>query len=454
MELHNVRFGEYDNVLVVDHLGRTLYYDLADLNILVKLGHRPEDFLGREVTGFYTNLSKEESTIYRVLKSGEALPDVEQRLVTKTGSEYTSISSTYPIIEDGRVVGAIEFSTHFFGKEQIGALQGFAGHRIYRKNGTVYTIDGMIGESPEMRIVKEQVRRVARGETTVLLCGLTGTGKEVTAQAIHNQSTRFAGPFRSVDCGSITPDTMELLLFGKEEDSAAGTDPVPGLFEQAQGGTLFLDEVNALASELQPRLLKAIEEKRVRRIGGQADIPLDFRLIAAIDEDPEALLESGRLLDDLYYRLAVMQIDLPPLRQRREDIPAYVQHFVQYYNRRMDMEIHGLDESSADAFVRYDWPGNVRELRNAIEAAFNHTDGPEITLADLPPRILKGISRAEEKEPVLEQGNLRDAIDGYERLLIETEYNKAERVLAETARRLGISKQSLKYKLDKYGLRE
>ncbi|SIT71075.1 sigma-54 interaction domain-containing protein [Edaphobacillus lindanitolerans] len=449
-----IPFGEYDNVLVVDDRGRTLYYDIADLNILVKLGHRPEDFLGRDVTTFYTNLPKEESTLFTVLRTGSAMPNIVQRLVTKTGSEYTSKSSTYPIIEDQKIIGAIEFSTHFFGKDQLALLEGFAVHPMYRKNGTIYTVDDLISESPAMLAVKERVRRVAVRDTTVLLSGPTGTGKEVVAQALHNLSRRFAGPFVSVDCGAITEDTMEPLLFGSANVTMEGSSELAGLFEQAQGGTLFLDELNALPVTLQPRLLKAIEEKRIRRAGGMSDLILDCRIIASVNENPEELLEAGRLREDLYYRLAVVQIDLPPLKERPEDIGPYIRHFIHYYNRRMDMAILGLDDESMDAFRRYDWPGNVRELRNAVEAAFNNTDGSEIRLADLPGRLLKRTGKDELRNPALEQGNLKDAIDGYERRLIESEYLKAGGVLAETARRLGISKQSLKYKLDKYGLRE
>ncbi|WP_318616216.1 sigma-54 interaction domain-containing protein [Sporosarcina sp. YIM B06819] len=443
----------YDNVLVVNDQGETLYYDVADLAILVKLGHRPEDFIGKKILSFYTNLSEEESTIMTVLRTGKAMMDVEQRLATKTGIFYTSKSSTYPIIEDEKIIGAIEFSSHFFDKDHIQHFEGYAGHPIYRKNGTQYTMEDLIVDSSVMASLKEQLQRIAKSDTTILLYGKTGTGKNVVAQSLHNASSRFAAPFVTLDCGALSGEVMERVLFGLADHVLPGMQGSPAIFEKAQGGTLFLDEVNVLPLDMQARLLKVIGEKRVRRIGGTEEILLDLRVISAMNEDPEELVRNKRLREDFFYRLSVLRVNLPELKNRQEDIRAFVDHFIRFYNSRMDMRVTGVEDSVVERFLAYSWPGNIRELRNAIESAFNHVKGTLLTAEDFPPEFNPGDRSTDTAETKNVASNLRDTLDNYERLLIQTEYQKADGVLAETARKLGISKQSLKYKLDKYGLR-
>lgn len=443
----------YDNVLVVNNQGETLYYDVADLSILVKLGHRPEDFIGKKILSFYTNLSEEESTVMTVLRTGESMTDVEQRLATKTGIFYTSKSSTYPIREDEKIIGAIEFSSHIFDKDHIQHFEGYAGHPVYRRNGTQYTMEDLITISPVMASLKEQLQRIAKSDTTILLFGKTGTGKNIVAQSLHNASNRFANPFVTLDCGSLTGEVMERVLFGLADHALPGMMGSPGIFEKAQGGTLFLDEVDVLPLDMQSRLLKVIGEGRVRRIGGTEDVLLDLRVVSAMNEDPEELVRTQRLREDFYYRLSVLRLNLPELKNRQEDIHPFVDYFIRFYNNRMGLHVTGIEESVAALFLAYSWPGNIRELRNAIEVAFNHVDGP-VLKAEQFPLLFRTVERAESEFDLKNMaGNLRETIDDFERLLIETEYQKAGGVLAETARKLGISKQSLKYKLDKFGLR-
>ncbi|MBD7908766.1 sigma-54 interaction domain-containing protein [Sporosarcina gallistercoris] len=443
----------YDNVLVVNDLGETLYYDIADLSILVKLGHRPEDFIGRNILSFYTNLDATNSTVMTVLRTGQAMTNIEQRLITKTGSAYTCKSSTYPIEDGGKVIGAIEFSTHYFDKDDLEHVEAYAGHPIYRKNGTQYTIDDVIATSPIMTALKERLPRLAKSDTSILLYGKTGTGKNVIAQSIHNLSNRFAKPFVALDCGGLAGEAVDRVLFGIESQDVTGSVSIPGIFEKAHGGTLFLDEVNVLPQEMQARLLKAIGDKRIRRVGGTEEIPVNLRIISAMNEDPEELIRNQQLREDFYYRLAVLQVKLPELKDRREDIQPFVDYFIHFYNKRMDMHVLDVEIGLKERFMTYEWPGNIRELRNVIEAAFHHVSGAMITAEDVPLIGNRHTELSETSEQSMRTGNLRDAIDEFERSLIENEYKKASGVLAETARQLGVSKQSLKYKLDKYGLR-
>lgn len=442
--------SDFDNVLVVDEEGKTLYYDLADLNILAKIGHRPEDFLGKKVTSFYTNLTDENSTIMTVLSTGKAMCNMYQEMVAKTGDVYHSFSSTFPIIDDGKMVGAIEFSKHYYSKEHMHFLDQYTTHKVYRKNNTVYTIDNLITKNKEMEAIKAKIVRIAKYDSTVLLYGKTGTGKEIVAQAIHNESNRFAKPFISLNCSSLPENLAESTLWGVEQNDLSHQEEHIGVFEQAMGGTIFLDDINELDSHIQAKLLQVIEQKTVRRIGGMTDIHLDIRFIASTNEDPTILLQEKRMREDFYYRLGVVQIDLPELKDRKGDIELLLWHFIHFYNQHMNVSIHTVEQEVIDIFYLYHWPGNIRELKNAIETAIHNMKDGTITLDDIPPRI-RNANQTESKDRKIT--DLKDAVDEFEKAVIAEELNKAKGVIAETARRLGVSKQTLKYKLTKYELR-
>lgn len=437
---------DFDNVLIVDEQGVTLYYDVADLDTLAKLGKRPEDFLGQPVTSFYENLTPDNSTILKVLKTGVPLFDVEQEMHAKSGSRYVSKSATFPIDQNGKRIGAIEFSKHYYPKGSSAVPNNMATHKIYRKNNTTYTIDDLVTVNPVMLAVKEKIKRVAQHDSNVLIVGETGTGKDLVAQAIHNASEQFSKPFVMLNCAIIPKDSLETVLFGTETEEGV----TPGLFEQATGGTLFLDEISSLDLPLQLKLLHVIENKTIRRVGGKVDVQLAVRFLAAANEQPELLVKAGRLREDLYYRIGVVQVDLPALAQRKDDISVLADYYRCYFNEHMKMTVESVELEVLAAFQRYHWPGNVRELKNALEAAFNQTVGTVVTLADIPKRIANVQEGAELLGP---EHTLRDALDDYEKAMLIEAMGRSGGVLAEMARKLGLSKQSLKYKLDKHSLR-
>lgn len=453
------RFGEtehledFDNVLVVDENGTTLYYDLADLNILKRLGQRPEEFIGKRVTEFYDNLTEENSTLLTAIRTGEAVCNIEQELVTKQGSVYYSKSSTYPIKEKDRVVGAIEFSKHSYTKENLRYLDQFAGHKIFRKNHTIYTIDDLITRSPVMESIKLRLERIAQNDSTVLISGQTGTGKEVVAQAIHNLSDRFSGPFIAVNCGAFSPEQGEARLFGTVEMKDGNRVETKGLFEQAQGGTLFLDDIDILPPSLQILLLGVIESKTIRRIGDTKEIFVDIRILSATSSDLEELAAQQKFRQDLYYRLSVVPIELPSLVQRQEDIALFVEHFMDFYNERMQMSLKRIEPDVLECFMQYDWRGNIRELKNAIETAFSQAGTDVMTLEDIPKRIRTHRSERKKMKKDAEGRTLKDRVDDFEKSIIQETLEASQQVRAEAARRLGISKQLLRYKMDKYDIK-
>ncbi len=300
----------------------------------------------------------------------------------------------------------------------------------------------IIGQSPAIRRVLEQVSLVAPSDTTVLIRGESGTGKELIARAIHASSPRRYMPIIVVNCGALSEGVIESELFGHEKGAFTGAlYRRKGKFELADGGTLFLDEIGDISLKTQIDLLRVLEEKKIFRVGGNTPIPVDFRLIAATNRDLEALVAERAFREDLYYRINVFSIALPPLRERREDIPLLAEHFVERFARAMNKPLRGLSRDALDLLMTYDWPGNVRELQNAIERAVLVCRGREIEPDDLP----------------LPVNDVRDLPLG--KSLADVERQHIQRILRETAwnisqaaRVLGIDRVTLYNKIRKYGL--
>ena len=250
--------------------------------------------------------------------------------------------------------------------------------------------DFVAGSSPAMQAVLTQARRAAEVSATVLITGETGTGKEVLARYIHKSGSRADKPFIPINCAAV-PDTMlESELFGYEAGAFTGaTKRKPGLMEVAHGGVLFLDEIASLPLDMQAKLLRALEERVIRRMGGTKWIPVDVQVLAASNRDLQAMIAEGKFREDLYYRLKVLELRLPPLRERREDIPALVGFFVRQLAPRMGKQVRDVTPRALQTLEAYDWPGNIRELRNAIERALLFCDGDTLDLQHLPPEIVR-----------------------------------------------------------------
>ncbi|NOX57125.1 MAG: sigma-54-dependent Fis family transcriptional regulator [Planctomycetes bacterium] len=342
-------------------------------------------------------------------------------------------------------------------------------------SSAIAPLDGMIGTSPAMQEVYELVRRVAGSTATVLLTGETGTGKELVARAIHELSPRASGPYIRVNCGALSETLLESELFGHVKGAfTSAIENRTGRFEAAHGGTIFLDEISTISFKLQVKLLRVLQEHEFERVGDTRTIQVDCRFIAATNRDLLEEIEAGRFREDLYYRLNVIPIYLPPLRDRREDIPQLVEHFVRTYARANDRAAPQVDPRVIDVLQAYSWPGNVRELQNYVERAIVLCSGDRLTV-DLFPEHVRGLapvrfSRADrtDLETLCEQFVAQALAEAerngkephpfvvglVERRLIEVALKLCQGVQTKAATRLGINRNTLHKKISEYGLND
>ena len=312
----------------------------------------------------------------------------------------------------------------------------------------------IVSQDEKMKEVFDIIQKVAYTTTTVLIVGESGTGKELVARAIHRAGPRREKPFVAINCASIPAELMESELFGYEKGAFTGAyAQTIGKFEYADGGTLFLDEISTLKPELQAKLLRVIEEKRIQRIGSARPIPVDVRIIAATNMDLKKMVEEGKFRQDLYFRLNVLPIQLPPLRERKDDIPLLLDYFVKKFNEKYRRKVKGFSPEAVEALKQYQWPGNVRELENLVERMVVLSDGEKtITLSDLPVEVLVGKDELEEI-PVAELGLIK-AREEFERRLISKVLELTGGNQSETARILKIHRNTLLQKMEQLGLKK
>jgi two-component system, NtrC family, response regulator HydG len=315
-----------------------------------------------------------------------------------------------------------------------------------------YGLGEMVGRAPQMRALFETIEKVAPADVAVHISGESGTGKELVARAVHTRSKRANGPFVKVNCGALTETLLESELFGHEKGAFTGAIKRKlGRFELADKGTLFLDEVGDMSPNLQLKLLRVLQEREFERVGGEETVHVDVRLISATHQDIKKEVEAGRFREDLYYRLHVVPCHVPPLRDRREDIPALVEHFIHKLGPRTNPAIRRIEDAALARLAAYNWLGNVRELENSVEQALVFSNGDAIGVAALPAFLREGASDASLAVP---SGNmtLPEILEDLERQLIQRTYDKTGGVKTETARLLGIKTSALYYKLEKYGI--
>jgi len=318
--------------------------------------------------------------------------------------------------------------------------------------GTV-SLEGLIGDSAGMQNIFKLVLKIARSNATVLIRGESGTGKELIARAIHQRSRRAENPFSAINCAAIPETLLESELFGYERGAFTGADRRKlGLFEVASGSTLFLDEIGDLSLPLQGKILRALQEREIRRVGGNESIPVDVRVLAATNRDLEAMMKSGAFRDDLYYRLNIIPIVVPPLRDRREDIPRIAARVLERSSAEHGKEIEGITPEAMRILGAYDWPGNVRQLESILERAVLLSESRTIGVDDLPAEIRRPRSAAGSIGIEIPAEGVD--IEEVERALLLQAMEKSDWVIARAAKLLRLTYRTMQYRLEKFGIRK
>lgn len=447
----------FDEISIVDKNGIIRY---CEIFIPDMYSFTADEIVGKHLFEVFKTSNEQNSEVFQVLKTGKPIILFKEDLITYKGDKVKGYSSTYPIYKDNELIGAavaMKVLDSSFNKEFIKIVDEGKGRKSQGLEN--YTIDSLITNDPYMLSIKDKIRKVSKTDSAVLIQGETGTGKEIVAQALHYSSNRMDKPFISQNCSAIPANLLESTLFGTEKGSFTGAITNKGLFELANGGTIFLDEINSMDISVQSKILKAIEEKSIRRLGGHKNIKIDIRIIAAINEDPFYAIDNNRLREDLFYRINVVSLKLNKLKDRKEDIILLTRYYIDYYNKVMDMNILGIDDEVEAIFKFHNWPGNVRELRNVIESAFNMAEEEYIGIKDIPDYLTVKRTKEYSNNTILKyQENFEiksydDLIADYEKdILIKT--LKESKNKSEAAKKLNLTRQNLNYKLEKFGLKD
>ncbi len=454
-------------VVLCDEEGRIYYINDAAVRMDSFLSG---DAAGQTLDKYYTMLDGKELAIPQVLKTKRPMLNHRQHYSTCYGREVVTMANTYPIIQNGQLLGAVnvleDWSNLDSLHKQIIDLQEKLSNKKRDKSNADgsalsanYCFRDIVHVSDAMDTVIAQCRQVAKSDSSVMIYGETGCGKEMFAQSIHNASRRAKQPFLAINCAAIPENLLESLLFGSEKGAFTGAEKRIGLFEQADGGTLLLDEINSMDINLQTKLLRVLQEGKIRRVGGLNEIRVDVRVMSNINIPPYQAMEENKLRRDLYYRLGVVNINIPPLRERVEDIPLLSKQFVMQCNQKLERNIRDIDKDTLALFQQYSWPGNVRELQHAIEHAMNILpDGmPVIMPAFLPEHIRiecqRGMPSAAPAQPHdidTTEKSLGSTIKGIERQTICRVLWENGGNISKSARVLQMSRQNLQYRIKRY----
>jgi arginine utilization regulatory protein len=471
-------FDAFDEgILITDTGGRILFYNETQAGID---DLRPGNVIGKRVADIY-RLDWHDSMIFRCIQTHA--PVIGRLFFYRTckGKLANTIHSVFPLLRNGRLLGAICFVKNYNLLEKV--MSGFStlapNPPPELTNGTRYQFTDIVGVDKNVLHALSMARLAAESTSPVMLFGETGSGKEMFAQSIHNYSPRRDNPFVGINCAAIPETLLEGVLFGTVKGAFTGAMNKMGLFEQANGGTLFLDEINSMPIPLQSKLLRVLQEKKIRRVGASAEVPVALKIISSVNLPAHKAIREGRLRMDLFYRLAVVYIGIPPLREQPEGIETLIRHFIYKNNLSLGKQVRGLSEPVMQFFRSYHWPGNVRELEHLIEGAMN-TIGPDTTLriSHLPPHLLldqvrdedpplhvlpgkqsgkeideaTGIPDAEMARPGTGVRDLRQQRQEKERKMIDEALAAAGGNVSKAARMLNVSRQLVHYKMRKYGL--
>ncbi|MBP3758621.1 MAG: sigma 54-interacting transcriptional regulator [Firmicutes bacterium] len=444
-----------EGVYIVDKYGTGIHYNRA-MARTEKVA--VDDVLGKKFHEAFPDFNLGESTIYSALTRNRPTRSNQQTYRNIYGKEITTENSTIPVIVDGETVAAIEVSKDITELRSITdtlrELRGEVAEKAEPARPQIkkYTFDDIYGENPKFQAVIERAKKAASNDASVFIYGETGTGKELFAQSIHNDGKRAGKPFLAQNCAAIPESLLEGILFGTTRGAFTGAVDRAGLFEQANGGTVLLDEISAMPYDLQSKLLRVLQESYIRRIGGSRDIPIDVRIIATVNEPPEELMARGLLRKDLYYRLNVINLSIPPLRERMDDIELLANRFADKFNKRFNKELWMISDGALKQLQSYDYPGNVRELENIMEQAISMAENEHV----LTGKHLSMPNRIVNKEPVIRREDdvpLDAYMEAVEKQLIANEMIRFNGNISRAADALKIKRQTLQHKLKKYGIK-
>lgn len=469
IDIDQILSNMHEGVVISDRTGKIRFYNHVQARID---DVDPKDAIGRKITEVY-RLDDASSPTMRCLAAGK--PILKETMVyrTRLGKVANVINNVYPIYQSGKLIGAINFCQDFHLLNQAMVQDQTAGQKLTRSRrsrlrgdtGARFSFQDIVGRDPALQEAIQIARMSADSPSPVMICGKTGTGKEMFAQSIHNHSIRKKKRFIPVNCSAIPENLLEGILFGTSKGAFTGAENRSGLFEQADGGTIFLDELDAMPAMLQAKLLRVVQERRVRRLGSLDEVDLDVKIISAVSRPPLDIIRENLLRMDLFYRMGVVFVMLPPLAERKTTLEELIPYFIREYNRDLNRRVTGMADDVKQLFCNYHWPGNVRELKHVIEAAMNMVgNGNTIRMNHLPPHIFSSRGQrppadahavpagfpelsvpAARAEKRLRTHQISDEIQ-----MICTALEKAEGTASRAARILGISPQSLHYKLKKH----
>lgn len=469
-----------DGVIIANNEAIIVYYNDA----MAKIDDiTVADALGKKVTEIY-DLNNDTSMIMRCLNTGLPVIDRPFMYRTRMGRVANTIHNAFPLRRNNQRIGAICFVRDYNVLEETISSTSIPRKKSSHREDTRFTFDSIVGDDPELKHAVNMAIMASATSSPVMLYGETGAGKELFAQAIHNQSDRRKQRYTPINCAAIPENLLEGILFGTSKGAFTGAQNKAGLFERTNGGTLFLDEVNSMPAALQTKILRVIQEHKVRRLGALEEIAIDLKIVSSINREPHLAIEEHSLRSDLFYRLGVVFIPIPPLRERVGDLEKLVRHFIDKHNRAMGKRISGVGDDVMTFFQNYHWPGNVRELEHLIEGAMNLVGQDDvIRLQHIPSHLTHRLGIA--NQPLIkdtytgahlsqamgeiapdaegssffsgEPDDLNLTAKGLAALQAQREKNAVTQAIARhhgnvsrAAQSLGISRQLLHYKLKKY----
>lgn len=455
--LENVIQNINEGIYVVRADGMSIFYN-DKMSKLEQM--KREDVIGKYVKDVQSFIPEEESTLIDALQYKRTTSNYHQTFINQYGKEISTINTTIPVMNNtGQIIAAVEIA------KDVTEIKKLSNTIIDMRSNAIgtqksdyvgikhYTFQDMIVNSKEFSQVVEKCKKAAKVNATVLIYGETGTGKELLAQSIHYESARKDKPFLAQNCAALPDTLLEGILFGTAKGGFTGAVDREGLFEQANGGTLLLDEISAMPYELQSKLLRVLQENYIRRVGGTKDIPIDVRITATINESAESLIAAGKLRQDLYYRLKIIEVNIPPLRDRECEIIPLAECFLKKYSREFEKNITKISKEAKALLLSYSYPGNVRELEHIIMSSISMSENENELTKEMLNSTMNTKTRIHVESSI--EGirlGLTEYLEQVEKDIIVATLEKTGGHVSKAAKKLGIKRQTLQYKLEKYDL--